>query len=505
MTRFAAILTTALLLASSIAAAKSIEDRKWVQMESPNFTIYSTLSRGPTEELLRRLEIVHALFFGVADERPASRVPTSIFAVKSASDLEALGWDTDRFRGLFVSGIRRNIILVRSSGDGDEFETIVHEYVHYLLHSTSRFPFPAWYHEGYAEYISKSEISPTNINIGRKDKWHLTNLSQERWLPWEDVLDSARLQSLERQDRRMFYAQAWLLVHYLYSRPDGTQHVVDSMKRYGTLLQEGADEITAFEDAFGMTMEELEDTLRSYERRGRFHFVRLPVAPLLTDFEPVESPVSRGAIAVEMGTMLARVERYNTFSKEERLDAARRLFDVAASDQESMARAEMGIGRILAQSGDPDGAEEWIISAASLAANDPHVQLDAASYYLDRAADGDTEAVKSAEPYLRRASQIDNTSPEFAFTLGRYLLMTGESERGIRALETAARLAPADNSTRFVLAQAYADNGQRDVAIRYAKELLVFAVDSSYFRRDVMRLIRRLESEGHETERPVSN
>ena len=57
-----------LLLLATGAAGKSIEDRKWIRLESENFTIHSTFSRSRTRDLLKRLEIVHAMFFGIANE-----------------------------------------------------------------------------------------------------------------------------------------------------------------------------------------------------------------------------------------------------------------------------------------------------------------------------------------------------------------------------------------------------------------------------------------------------
>ena len=80
--------------------------------------------------------------------------------------------------------------------------------------------------------------------------------------------------------------------------------------------------------------------------------------------------------------------------------------------------------------------------------------------YLKR---GDAAA---ALPFAREAVELDPESFVGHNAYGRALVESGELEKGIKELETAAKMAPDSPETRYALAAAYAKAGRKEDAAR---------------------------------------
>ena len=65
----------------------------------------------------------------------------------------------------------------------------------------------------------------------------------------------------------MFYAEAWLAVHYLIARPDRV--FVNDLATYLTELEKGTDPLNAFKHGFGIDHKEFDRKLKKYRRKGQ--------------------------------------------------------------------------------------------------------------------------------------------------------------------------------------------------------------------------------------------
>jgi hypothetical protein len=128
-----------------------------------------------------------------------------------------------------------------------------HETTHYVL-AAHFYDVPPWADEGLAQYF---EIGPP---AGRSDPERLRLLVRD--------LDHAppgmltRLVALRVGTRltRGEYAQAWGLVSFLMSRPQGAA----DMRRYFQQVRADGDPQEQFRDAFGCTPDRMEATFRAY-------------------------------------------------------------------------------------------------------------------------------------------------------------------------------------------------------------------------------------------------
>jgi len=497
-----------LVLASSATLGKSIEERKWIRMESQNFVIHSALNKTSTRSLLKHLEAVRSLFRAGQDDRLRSMVPTVIYAIDSESDFRDLGLDPKRIAGMFMPGLRENRVIIRDVSGMDESDVMIHEYIHYLHSTDTRFPYPTWYQEGYAQYVSTSSIERRRFHVGRIDPNQTYALSRFEWLPIENIIDSTYFYTLEDQKSvGKFYSQSWLLTHYLYNQEGGDQYVIQSLGRYAMALQDGATEIEAFEQGFGVTLPELDEALRNYRKKGKYKYFWVPVDPLIGGFDPVSTRLTKEEISIELAELIFNMEFSNAERNADLLAKARQLYETALVSQETRGRAEIGIAYLLEIDGDAAAAEEYIISGASLAADDFYVQLDAAQFWLNRLTRGEDElgeAVSRSEPYLSRALAIDKNNPEGLFTAGQYLLADGDTEQAIQVLMVAADRAPAVQFLRWNLAELLFANDRLDEALLYAKDVLLLSHGSSAQVDAARALIERIE-QAHESGAEESN
>ena len=497
-----------LALASMSASGKSIEERKWIRVESQNFTVHSSLGKSHTRSLLRHLEAVRSLFIAGQNDRRQETVPTVIYAIDTKSDFRELGLDPMRVAGMFRPGLRENTVIIRDAPGMDESDVIVHEYIHYLHSTDGRFPYPTWYREGYAEYVSTSSMESRRFNVGYIDENHHYALGQFKWLPIENIIDSTYYFTLEdRESIYKFYAQSWLLTHYLYNREGGNQYVIESLARYAMALKEGATEIDAFEEGFGITLPELEGALRRYHQKARYKYSWVSADQLIGDFDPVITRLTEEEISVELAELILGLEFDGDEANVDRLAKARQLYETGLSNQKTRGRGEIGIAYLLEIEGDSTAAEEYLVSGASLAIDDFTVQLDAAQFWLNRMnSEGyeSDELVSQSDPYLKRALAINRNNPDGLYTAGRYLFASGDTEQAIQVMMLAADLAPAVQSLRWTLAQLLFENNRLDEALLYANDILLLSHGRSAQVDAARALIERIEL-AHESPAAGSN
>ncbi len=123
-------------LATSTVAAKPLEDAKWIEVTTPNFTVTSAMGKKKTVDMVRHLELLRMAFLVLSNTKTAEGpIPTRIYAVgRNASEFLGL---MGGIAGSYSSGLRHNTILVRDHRWVDESNIVMHEYVHFLLRNNS--------------------------------------------------------------------------------------------------------------------------------------------------------------------------------------------------------------------------------------------------------------------------------------------------------------------------------------------------------------------------------
>ena len=101
--------------------------------------------------------------------------------------------------------------------DGDTI--LYHEYSHHYMAQYFPAAYPIWYQEGFAEYFASTRFNKDGVaEIGKVAMSRLLTLYDESWLSTQRLM-TATLDDLPQQKWYQFYAQGWLLTHYLFSTP----------------------------------------------------------------------------------------------------------------------------------------------------------------------------------------------------------------------------------------------------------------------------------------------
>jgi tetratricopeptide (TPR) repeat protein len=470
--RWSRLLALALLLlgCGTSQAEQTLESREWRQVRSENFQINGVLSEARTTELLRHLEIMRSSLGDASAPASGSDARTVILAVDNHDDYVAIGAPAYT-AGFFFSDLRENAILIEDSDKASGIQVILHEYAHFLNKQSSRIRYPRWYEEGNAEYLSHSRLREQAFEFGLPPGQYLATLSFSAWLPLRQTLALTDVSTLDEDEGALFYAQSWLLVHYLRSLPDADQAMPGMLQDYARLVSAGTSTIPAFEQAFGMDVDALEDMLLRYFLEREFISRSVAANTAMPGFVTRTRALSQAEAQLALAQMALRFEN---------IAGAELWFNAVLADNDLRAHGEAGLGRVLGYRGDVDGANEHFDTAIKLMAWDFDIWMDYAQYWAQRISTA--YDAKSRERYASRlieslesALTISDATPELNSLMGFAYLAKGRDVPGaIDYLEAAADAAPHDQASRLLLANAYLYVARYADAIDVAESVLLF-------------------------------
>jgi len=170
---------------------------------------------------------------------------------------------------------------------------------------------PLWLKEGMAEIYGTLEVTgPHNLRIGKPLPEHLSLLSRAPLLPLPELfaVDHDSPEYNERDRQGMFYAESWLLTHYLMIG-DHSAHR-PAFSQLTSLLRQGQLPLQAFTNAFRAPETIIENQLQAYAGRAKLEALDLGAAADLT----IPHPVAMRALApvevcFRLGDELFRIGR----------------------------------------------------------------------------------------------------------------------------------------------------------------------------------------------------
>ncbi|TFI60268.1 hypothetical protein E2493_00715 [Sphingomonas parva] len=392
---------TARLVAGALAAAfagTAPAAAEWRRAESANFIVYSEESEPKLREQVALLEDYHDFLrslTGVNEPPSPNKLP--VYILRNHRQLETVRDVGSSVAGFYTanSGGIGAFAQARSSGlDGDEI--LLHEIAHHFMMQYRPTAYPPWFVEGFAEYVATARFKPNAIEFGLPSDNRTSWLRNVQWLPIEEVLFS--LPPRRGPQMALFYAQSWLLAHYVMRDPA----LGNKFKSYIRARVDGVENRKAFTDAFG-EIRAFDRALQAYARKGMTFTSRkrasAAAAPAMTvtllpraaeDLLLAEATMQIGVGDKEAPALLERVRRA----------AARHSSEPYA--QRVLARAEVLLG---------DGAKGDALLDALLA----KTPKDAELLYLKgmrhlvagRKADDPEPSFKQARIWFARAHKAD--------------------------------------------------------------------------------------------------
>ena len=495
-TTMLACIATVLWFVAPLCGAKDLIDETWIELRSPHLVVVSALSEARTAVLAQSLEkfrIAVALIPDVG-RLPPTR-PTRIYLLPFTS--ATLDF-SNRHRAFASLSLRGNdIAILDSQGDNDEL--LKHFYAHGLIQGTNDVGSPRWLDEGIAQLLSSVHVRGTAIDIGDVLVRNGKILGWGGWMPFTSLLEAHGPAHFTYWHRDQFYAQSWLLMHYLMlGRKD-----IDfpaQVRRYLTISRAGTARVPAFEQAFGLRVEDLRQILRVYMRD--LGSGALSIAQPLADAAVIVRPLPQDEIAAQLGRLKTVYGRY---------DEAQPLFGASLALNPRNTTALIGTGDQLTRAGKFADAERYYQQAVVIEPHNALYELDYAGIYLHRATAGRGTArahpdLEEARRHLQRSLELAPDTAEGFQQMGLTYLEPGEATaQALPPLLRAHALLPWEPDICYALAQAYAANHQLDAARQELRALMTWAdlnKDPEIYDAELVALDRRSTPAARETNAP---
>jgi tetratricopeptide (TPR) repeat protein len=255
------------LLAVALLATGSPARAEWLRAESDHFVVYGR-SEKAVREYAAMLEdfdsLLRRLHGRPKDEVTPRKLP--VYLVNEFRQLKrVLPEAKDGIAGVYLSSVPEVfVVAIRDSAGEQDLnkgdDTVLHEYVHHFMLQYYPSAYPAWLVEGYAEYYMTADLAKSRMVVGGVNRGRAYSLTQPGgWIPMGDVLGK-RPGALKERDIYAYYAQAWLLTHYILSDP--ARHKL--LGPYLEAVRGGDDPVNAWKTVYGDDPEGLTRKLRAY-------------------------------------------------------------------------------------------------------------------------------------------------------------------------------------------------------------------------------------------------
>jgi tetratricopeptide (TPR) repeat protein len=420
----------------------------WLRVNTPNFILFGNVEEGRLKDIARAAERFRAsLLTATAGLARSSVLPTYVFAFRSRESFQPYARGNDgklqTIGGWFVAAPDRNYVALDATRGDAALRIVAHEYVHYAL-ANNLSGAPTWLDEGLAElYSTLAEPAGAQVRMGAPIREHLALLSGAELLPLERLFavdpDSPEYNEEARQG--VFYAQSWLLAHWLIVDDPARR---ERFNEFVNGLHQGPS-APSLSAVLGMESGQIENALREYSRRPALSYLTFPAAEAPEAESIRVVPVARAEILARLGELLVA-------GPDAGLDAAEQHFAAALALDASNATARVGLGRLERQ------REKWDAACksfeAALAMGGAAARTQYGWTLIDRwiaehpggysVGSEPPQALARARELFREALRLAPEDPLALHGIGRTYRFTSENPGpGLAALGRARELLPA--------------------------------------------------------------
>jgi Flp pilus assembly protein TadD len=456
------MLFVAVVFAGLLPASAQNHDQ-WVETNSAHFNVLTNGSEQSGRELATQFEQMRSvfaqLFFQDKVDQP---IPVQVIALKTNRQLSDYA---PMYQGKPVSIVgfylrsQDKDFIVLDLNARNRWETVFHEYAHLLL--DSNFPdVPVWFSEGFAQFCSTIRISSKEAVLGRAPEAAAEVLRNRSLLPTAVLLNvdhDSPIYNEDQDDRSIYYAQAWLAVHYLWEN-----HKMDQVRNYIDLTRKHVPAMESLRQALEMNAAQFDGVLARYAR-SQVESVRIPLPEHLEHVAVSVHSVSPLQAAAALADLHAHQDDHRRQSIAE--------FQSVLDQDPQNALAERGLGYALYTQQHLGGALPHLKIAAEQNPRDWLVH-----YYLASAmaqAHDDMYAAE-IEKHSRLVTELNPALADGYGLLGFALMSQHKHAEAASAYEIALRLKPGSEPYALNLAELYSLQGKLDKA----KELFAYLQNS---------------------------
>lgn len=440
------------LLSATGLVHAAFAEKRWVEVHTAHFSVISDIGKKRASELAGRCEELRAAFSSLMERATTNDpAPLVIFALNGENEVGELSGSADRkskHAGFFLSRADENFILIDAAGN--PWPAAFHEYTHELLNANTSSNVQTWFDEGVAEYLSTLESNKGRAEIGKVPLGEMEFLRHHgKLLRLADLIRVNRNSDIYNRPgpmQEMFYAQSWLLVHYLFNN-----QLIGRVQPFFDFLAGGMPLDEASQKAFNMSSAQLEDDLLAYGKGEKFRYLSRPAVREDTSNRAASTrPLSDAMVAALEADL--RWHAKIVHSNDEIVQYAAE-FKSILSREPANTFALRGMGLALLEQKDYEGASAYLHQAID---SNPH---DAGSHRALSILLGALEA--AGRPSTGPSSSYSEAeicarlSPRFADAyrlMGFSLMRQGEFDQAEIMMRKAVSLSPRSEVYRLNLA-----------------------------------------------------
>ncbi|MGE5562882.1 MAG: tetratricopeptide repeat protein [Bacillota bacterium] len=449
---------TCMCAAALLAAAPA--SAAWYKAASKHFVIYADENPKALRafsEKLERFDQAARISMSMEDPQIGDGNRLTVFVVPSEKEVHAILGDKNAWQSGFYTGrVEGSLAYVprHTEAMDDPDALFFHEYTHHLMMQELDRPYPEWYVEGFAEFLSTAKFDPDgSVWFGQPLQSRAYSLLNESPPTFEQLAAGLHGNMTDLQ-LDAFYGRSWLLTHYLLLEP----RRAGQLARYINTLAKGEPPMQAAREVFG-DPKQLDRELNTYVTQRLLAFKiggqRISVGNI--DVQPL----SAGAAQVILAR--ARIKYSGDDSGAETRAAQVRPIESRYPGDElveaTLAEAELDAGHadaaeaaaVRALAANPRDTEALVLKARALEAK-------------AKSAEGETRTAMfdQARASFIAANKIDTEDPEPLYDYYWSYLLEGRrpTDNAIAALHYASDLAPQDIGVRMNSAIAYLEEGK---------------------------------------------
>lgn len=453
--RFSALL---LVFAFSLPAVARDNGSPWIEVRSAHFTVITDAGDHDGRHLADQFERMRWLFQRLFPQaRVDSPTPIVVVAVRSRKEMQALepaaylAKNMLDLAGLFLREPEKNYILLRlDTQEEHPYSTVYHEFTHLVLGTGGM---PLWLNEGLAQFFQNTDIRDKDVIFGQISRADLEEVQRNPLIPLPVLFQVDASSPYYRQEAKgsLFYAESWLLTHYLMIQDfkERTNHV----SQYLQLVNRNVDSVTAATRAFG-DLQELQTALKGYTNLLGYTVLRLSSAA---------APIDPKSLAVLPLTLpQADAVRADLMIYTGRGDEARSLLASVLEADPNNVQAHESMGQLEIQSGHYGEAKKWYAQAVGLDS-----QSYLAQYYNAWLAMRDGDHGDDVEKSLRAAIRLNaGFAPSYDLLATLYGRRHENLEEAHMLNLQAVALDPSNVTYRLTTATIFEEMNRYDDAIR---------------------------------------
>lgn len=451
---------------------------EWVQVRSANFNLVGNASEKDVSKVAVKLEQFREAFRKLfAKLNITSSIPTNVVVFKSSSSYKPFkprrpdGKADTYIAGYFQAGDDVNYITLSTGGeDADTFGTIFHEYVHFIVNTNfGKTDIPAWFNEGLAEFFQTFAMENSiEAKLGLPQFNHVSLLSQNKLVPFDTFfnLSNAELHKNGDHSRNIFYAQAWVIVHYFFTK----QKTVE-MSNFLVSLLNGKTGEKAFQDVFKMSYAQLEKEIKRYLGQNTFQYTIFTFREkIAADVDLTAVPLSEADVNAYLGDLLYHTRRYD--------EAEKYLLQALALDPDS-SMANTALGMVKMRQEKMDESAKYLEKAISVNSRN-HIAYYQLAFLLSREGTGGSgfaagfrpETAAKIRNLAQKAIEIEPRYAESYELLAFISLVSNEGlDEAAAAMRKALSYQPGNQRYLIRIAEIYLRQKKFDDALTLATKL----------------------------------